>query len=76
MKVAVLGSGASAAFAVAACKSLGADVKVYSSVHPNQNVQQTGAFFIHDIPPNIGYVEPVGVDISSIGEASVYSEMQ
>ncbi len=75
-KVAVLGSGASAAFAVAACKSIGAEVKVYSSVYPTENVQQTGAYFLHAIPPNIGHVEPVQVSINSIGEAAVYSEMQ
>jgi hypothetical protein len=75
-KVAVLGSGASAAFAVAACKDIGAEVKVYSSVHPNELSTQMGAFFLHDIPPNIGHIESVAVDIDSIGEASVYSEMQ
>lgn len=75
MKVAIVGSGASAAFAVWACQDVGVTPLVISDKAPS--VQSSGAFFLHWLPESVrAYFPQLNVLISSQGSAEGYTRKQ
>lgn len=77
MKVAILGSGPSAAFAVLACRSRGIEPEVISQ--NDGHADQSGAFFLHWLPEEFvaqNNVVPIEVEFVPLGTAEGYSTKQ
>ncbi len=77
MKVAILGSGPSAAFAVLACRQRGIEPDVISQ--KDGHTDQSGAFFLHWLPEDfviVSGIAPIEVEWVPLGEAEQYSIKQ
>lgn len=76
-KVAILGMGPSAAFAVLACRHTGITPTVYSSVSPSVSVPPVGAFFYHKVPgAEAQSIYPTTITVIGVGGKERYFSKQ